>query len=646
MPDGMQPGAPYAWRGQRDELASLDPAALAGARDEAWWRLVLNLLQLAAPSGCKMVLGYRLLRLGRVVDAVVVTSRAVLVLLIVGEGRAGSRAEAEDMALDLADFHAGCRNMPVLPILVLPGGRASGVRPLPLAGASPVIETTRALLPGLVQEIMTRFPVGPDPTGWDRDGYRPVPGLMGAACALYRRHDVMALRLASTGADGLARTVRALAGAVAEARMTGTLRLILLTGAPGAGKTLCGLGLAFAPASAADGGASFLTGNPTLVHVLREALARDAAAHGMAIRAARQRMQAVIQPLPGFRDHYFTSGIPPEPVVVIDEAQRCWTSTHAVSKTQNRATRLTDSEPGHLLDIMARRSGGAVIVCLLGGGQEIHAGEGGVAAWGAALQARPEWEVFAPPGILTGDDPRQVLPAHARLRLLPELALEEPVRAIHHAQAAAWVAAVLDGRPDQAAAIASAGGAPFRITRCLQALRQAIRPRGTRRTGLLASSGARRLRAEGLGHVLDHQDEDAVARWFLDVWPDCRSSDALETVATEFSVQGLELDHAGLCWDADLLYRRGWIARQFRGNAWTALHRAEAVSNRLNAYRVLLTRARHGTVIWMPRGDARDPTRDPSGYDETAAYLEHCGAQTLDSAEPVADDPTMTGTLL
>ena len=111
-------------------------------------------------------------------------------------------------------------------------------------------------------------------------------------------------------------------------------------------------------------------------------------------------------------------------------------------------------------------------------------------------------------------------------------------------------------------------------------------------------------------------------------------------------MQGLELDHAGLCWDLDLFYRAGWTARQFRGNAWTTLHRAEAVSNRVNAYRVLLTRARHGTVIWMPRGDARDPTRDPTAYDQTAAYLRRCGAQTLDSAGQDADTAAMTGALL
>jgi hypothetical protein len=188
------------------------------------------------------------------------------------------------------------------------------------------------------------------------------------------------------------------------------------------------------------------------------------------------------------------------------------------------------------------------------------------------------------------------------------------------------------------------GGAPFQLTRSLNDLRNVLRCRGTRQSGLLASSQARRLRAEGLGSVLPHQDEDAVAHWFLSRWPDIRSADALEVVATEFCVQGLELDHAGVCWDADLVRTidaTAWQVRSLRGSAWTVARRAEAVSNRLNAYRVLLTRARFGTVIWVPYGDGRDRTRDPARYQAVAEYLLACGAVPLDAAPPPAEDDTM-----
>ncbi len=589
-----------------------------------------------------------LLRLGRSIDAVLVLPGAVLVLHVCPDARAflaADRRAAEDAALDLADFHAACRGLPVIPILVVPNGaRARGTRPLPLAGATPVVEATRLLLPQVLGDLAALCPTLPhDPAAWAGAAYRPVPSLIEAACLLYARHDVTALTLAQAGRGGLARTAAAVDTAVREAQAAGEHLVIFVTGAPGAGKTLCGLNLAFG-----TGGATFLTGNPTLVHVLREALVRDAARRGMDRGAAQQRMAGVIQALPAFRDHYIRHAeAPPERLVVIDEAQRCWTACHAVSKTRNRPVPLLDSEPGHLLDAMARHPGWAVVVCLVGGGQEIHDGEGGLAGWSAALATRPGWRAMAAPCAGQADDPRQRLVGR-RLDWDQHLHLSEPVRAVHTPDAAAWVDTVLAGDPRAAMAVArAAGGVPFQITRSLAALRRALCPRGTRRSGLVGSSGARRLRAEGLGATLPHQDDNAVARWFLDAWPDIRASDALEVMATEFCIQGLELDQIGVCWDLDLV-RAGaaWQARSFRGSAWTLPRQGEARSNRLNAYRVLLTRARHGTIIWVPRGDARDRTRDPAQYDGIAEHLLACGAATLDEAALVDDTANLPAPVL
>ena len=247
--------------------------------------------------------------------------------------------------------------------------------------------------------------------------------------------------------------------------------------------------------------------------------------------------------------------------------------------------------------------------------------------------------MVAPP--CQASDPRQQLGAVPAVRDR-RLHLGAPVRAIRAPVAAAWMDMALAGNVAGARALAE-GGVPFQVTRSLDAMRRALRAsptgiRGTRRAGLVGSSGARRLRAEGLGAVLPHQDEDAVARWFLDDPPDVRGSDALEVLATEFCVQGLELDRVGLCWDADLVRVGGaWQARSFRASAWTLARTAEARSNRVNAYRVLLTRARHGTVIWVPRGDARDQTRDPALYDGVAGHLLACGASPLDDAPPAGD---------
>jgi hypothetical protein len=286
--------------------------------------------------------------------------------------------------------------------------------------------------------------------------------------------------------------------------------------------------------------------------------------------------------------------------------------------------------------------GFAAIICLVGGGQEIHDGEGGLAEWGLALRARPTWRVMAPPDVAAGDG-RRMLGAVPSLRRDALLHLDVPVRQVRSAAAASWVDAVLAGDGPGAAAIAAnAGGVPFWIVRDLDVLRDALWgvARGSRRAGLLASSGARRLRAEGLGAELPHMDEAAVAHWFLDRFPaDVRASDALEQVATEFSCQGLELDFVGLCWDADLARSGGqWVARRFSGTRWQVMRGGEAVANQMNTYRVLLTRARYDTVIFVPRGDARDPTRPPSAYDAIAEFLLSCGACAWRGVPAVAAD--------
>ncbi len=289
------------------------------------------------------------------------------------------------------------------------------------------------------------------------------------------------------------------------------------------------------------------------------------------------------------------------------------------------------------------------MVCLVGGGQEIHHGEGGLAEWGNALRASPAlWRVRAAPDILSATDPRQRLGRLPGLAPLPALHLDVSIRQIRSAAAAGWVNHVLAGEAPLAAALALSDGAiPFHLTRSLAHLRAWLqaKARGLRRAGLLASSGAKRLRAEGLGAELPHQDPAAVAHWFLDHFPDIRASNALETVATEFSCQGLELDYAGLCWGTDLIRepdRIPWRVRQFRGTAWQVPRGEEAIANQINTYRVLLTRARYETAIFVPPGHPADPTRSPATLDNIAAFLTTCGARELTPhAAAIIPEPEM-----
>ncbi|MCW3474441.1 DUF2075 domain-containing protein [Limobrevibacterium gyesilva] len=617
-------------------------AALADWPQAADWHLLLE---------------YPMRRLGRRIDAVLVTGRAVLVLEFkVGRDRfdAADRQQVEDYALDLQDFHALSRNHPIVPILVATEAEPGPVTwPLLIAGVAPVLDASRASLPGLLRDLWQRMPRPSrdlPAAGWADAPYRPVPGIVDAACTLYSQHGVADIATALADARNLSATTDAILAAIGQARGGGHHAILFVTGIPGAGKTLCGLNTVFG--AGRETGATFLTGNPTLVHVLREALARDAAASDRTqLRAARQRTKAAIQALPAFRDEYVRTGQhPPERVIVIDEAQRAWSAAHAIRKGRDREVALSDSEPGHLLDIMARHQDWAVIVCLVGNGQEIHDGEGGLAEWGAALAARPNWRVLAAPATLAATDVRQRLPALPGLRADAALHLDVPVRSIRNAAAAPWVDAVLANDAAGAWRIAeSQGPLSFLLTRDLHSMRRFLRAaaRGLRRCGLVGSSGARRLRADGMGAEVPHMDAGAVAHWFLDRWPDVRACDALEVVATEFSCQGLELDHVGLCWGGDLVRaggRQSWLVRDFVGTKWQLPKGAEAIANRINTYRVLLTRARYQTVIWIPRGDADDATRTPRDFDAIADFLRACGVQELQSsaaASPAAAEPLL-----
>jgi hypothetical protein len=596
-----------------------------------------------------VLLEFGLLRLGKRIDAILLTDRAILVLEFKrDQADADALRQVADYALDLFDFHEGSRRHDVVPVLVT-GGAARRMEAGLLLGMG--VSEVQVLHPdalgcGLVALLQRVGSPGValDAASWVAGAYRPVPTIIEAACMLYARHGVAEIAAARADQKNLRETTGAIRGAMAAARAEGAKIVVFVTGIPGAGKTLCGLNAAFADEAARG---IFLTGNPTLVHVLREALARDAAARGVGLHAARRRMLGVIQQLPKFRNHYVVNAgeCPEDRVVVIDEAQRCWSAEYAIRKTRDKPVRLNDSEPAHLLDIVGRQAGFAAIICLVGGGQEIHDGEGGLAEWGKALRARPDWRVMAPPDVAGGDG-RLVLGVVPSLRIEALLHLDVPVRQVRSAAAASWVDAVLAGDGRVAAAIADdAGGVPFWVTRDVGDLREALwgLARGSRRAGLLASSGGRRLRAEGLGSELPHMDEAAVAHWFLDRYPDdVRASDALEQVATEFSCQGLELDFVGLCWDADLARVGGkWVARRFAGTRWQVMRGGEAIANQMNTYRVLLTRARYDTVIFVPRGDARDVTRAPEVYDAIAAFLMSCGACAWRGLPAVAAAPAL-----
>ncbi|MDE2006137.1 MAG: DUF2075 domain-containing protein [Rhodospirillales bacterium] len=604
------------------------------------WRRGIALLRAAlaeAPGEWSVLLEYPLLRLGKRIDAVILTDRAILVIEV-KSGAQGftpeGRRQVDDYALDLRDFHAASRDRPILPILLAEQGTpAPATSPLMLPGVLAVQDATPASLPGLLADMA--FPPAPplDAARWEAAPYRPVPGIVEAARMLYARHDVDDLIAARADAPNLTRTTQAILKAVAAARAERRHLALFVTGIPGAGKTLCGLNAVFG----ADSGAAFLTGNLPLVHVMRAALARDAQARGRGTRQPDRETASTIQPINRFlKDNATRPAAPHEHVIVFDEAQRAWDADFG-----RRKFGYDRSEAALVLDIMARHRDWAAIVALVGGGQEINNGEAGLAAWGEALAERPEWYVRAPLGTIGPGDPRRRLYARAppALTIDQALHLDVSMRAIRSPSASTWVEAVLASDAPAAAAIADATDIPFCLTRSLAALRDGLRARsrGLRRAGLVCSAGARRLVAEGLWPAFPHLDETAVARWFLERWPDVRASDALEVPATQFACQGLELDMVGLAWGNDLIRGRdGWMPRRFAGTRWQVARDPAKIAYAINTYRVLLTRARYDTLIYVPRGDPGDATRPPAEFDAIAAFLVACGVPALEPAPPAS----------
>jgi hypothetical protein len=636
---------------QRLALKAIETHMLNHEQQVRAWRQQIEILRSATasmPRHWRLLFEYPLLRLGRRLDTILITEHAILVFEFkIGSAvfDASARKRVEDYALDLHDFHAGSSTATIIPVLVASNAEAPQPNwPLIWHGVGDTVFLASAkTLRDLLQAMMPRIPhANIDINAWEHAPYRPVPTIVEAATMLYRKHGVAEIAAARADLGNLTVTTAAILKAIAAARADGTYNIVFVTGIPGAGKTLCGLNAVFG----ADTGAAFLTGNLPLVHVLREALAQDAAAvAGASIRHARQKTESAVQGLTGFvRDNVNRKAPPHEHVVVFDEAQRAWDANYGARKFQ-----LHDSEAALFLDIMRKQQDFAVVIALVGNGQEINTGEAGLGEWGRALSSRPEWQIRAAPGVLTATEPRQILfdTAPEGMLIDPALHLDVPVRSIRSSFNASWVDAFLRGDRAEACGYAREG-ISFLVTRSLTAMRAGLRARakGERRAGLVCSTGARRLVADGIWPDFPHLDKEAIANWFLKKWPDIRASDALEIPATQFACQGLELDLVGLCWGGDLIWNGRWQNRKFSGSKWQNPTGRDARDFRLNTYRVLLTRARYETIIWVPYGDVTDPTREPELLDQTAEFLIACGARPLEDEAAARPDAEIVPVLL
>lgn len=609
------------------------------------WEVQIQLLKraLIGISG-HVFFEFSIPRMGKRVDVILLASGIIFVLEFkIGETRYPLYAleQVMDYALDLKNFHETSHPLPVVPILIATDAEAAPyiLEPYPDNVYKP-LRVNKTTLASCLQACLQSIPhASVDVFRWQSGLYKPTPTIIEAAQALYRGHNVQEISRSDAGAINLSETSDAIDLIIEQAKQNHKKVICFITGVPGAGKTLAGLNIANRRLQVgSDEHAVFLSGNGPLVIVLRAALVKDDISKGQKRKDAARKAETFIQNIHHFRDEYFSNQAAPlERVVIFDEAQRAWTKDMAANFMKRKRGQLNFgmSEPEFLISVMDRHEGWAVIICLVGGGQEINTGEAGLIEWFSALKKLfPLWQVYVSQQITDSEylgqkKPSDLLPS-TQLHVEDRLHLAVSVRSYRSEKVSSFIKAILDCDLVTAQTLYTqiAHNYPIFLTRDLECARRWLRQqaRGSERFGLLASSGAIRLRPEG---IFVKADID-VEHWFLKEHQDIRSSYALEDAATEFDIQGLELDWTAIAWDADLRYLNGsWDYKAFKGSKWQSVNDETRRPYLKNSYRVLLTRARQGMVIFVPRGDETDITRLPSFYDGTFNYLRLIGLEVI-----------------
>lgn len=593
-------------------------------------------------------------RLGKRIDCVLLLGNVLLIIEFkvgASEFSGSSLDQVWDYALDLKNFHETSHQLSIAPLLI-----ATEAEPVPLQLMGTVhddqllrpVRVGKGQMTAAIHASLSEAKGPPiSVETWEAGRYLPTPTIVEAARSLYAGHSVEQISRSDAGAKNLSRTSNAVDRIVADSRARKRKSICFVTGVPGAGKTLVGLDVAtrhMDPDSELY--SVFLSGNGPLVAVLREALARDlverSALKGKRIRKgdARGQVGAFIQNVHHFRDDCLAdAGRPPaEHVALFDEAQRAWNleQTSGFMARKKGHAGFDQSEPEFLISCLDRHPDWATVVCLVGGGQEINTGEAGISEWVDALYRRfKDWDVHVSPQ-LNGTEYRaqEVL---AKLQHLPNVTFNEDLhlatsmRSFRAESLSEFVRLVLDLEGGAARTTFQQMNRryPIVLTRCVQRAKRWLKEqaRGSERFGMVVSSQAQRLKP----HAIDVRVPIDPVHWFLHDKDDTRSSYYLEDVATEFQVQGLELDWAAVVWDGDLRFSEsGWRHHEFVGARWRNVRARERQRYLVNAYRVLLTRARQGMVIVVPQGDPDDPTRAGDMYDPTFEYLRELDLPVID----------------
>jgi hypothetical protein len=635
------------------KLALNNDFALIQTQRGAWISQIDILQKILQPYRGSIYFEYSIPRMGRRIDVVLLIGPVIFVLEFkVGEHEFTTYAidQVWDYALDLKNFHEASHEQFIAPILVATNAKGAD----PVIAQTPQndkfllpIKTDSKLLSTVIANVLN-FCDGKDieRTQWENGRYCPTPTIIEAAMALYNNHSVADISRKDASAINLSQTSEVIADIIRLSRDRSQKSICFVTGVPGARKTLVGINVATKHIDKTDDLYSvYLSGNGPLVKILCEALARDRVRRSedtgekLRIGKARSEVKPFIQNVHHFRDECLIhhSRPPVEHVAIFDEAQRAWNleQTSAFMRRKKNTPDFNHSEPEFLISCLDRHPDWAVIVCLVGGGQEINTGEAGIGEWIESLnRSFPDWHIYISSRLADSEyNVEKVLnelKSRQHVVKRDELHLAVSMRSFRAEHVSQLVKQILDLEVDSARQTFEnvKDKYPIVLTRDLGTAKQWLKnqARGSERYGIVVSSQAERLKP----HAIDVKSPMDPIHWFLDGKDDVRSPYYLEDVATEFHVQGLELDWACVTWDADFRYsKKGWGHYSFCGDRWNNIKKEERKQYLKNAYRVLLTRARQGMVVVVPQGDTNDHTRNPLFYDVTFEYLKEIGLSVI-----------------
>ena len=668
--------------------------------NDAWMGEIDIMQQVLQPwkdENAQIIFEYDIPRLGKRIDVVLLLRGIIFCLEFKVGQRDALQADVEqvmDYALDLKNFHRFSHDKVIVPILVPTRHSTATTEFKPSVYEDQIYNpliTGEEQLQEIILSVLDHAKAMNEGVidNWTISPYTPTPTIIEAARALYENHSVEDITRHEADKVSTDRTINYILQVIENSKAEKKKSICFVTGVPGAGKTLVGLDVAIKQ-TYRDGemdkenAAVYLSGNGPLVAVLTEALARDnqkkCAAKGERknITDSRREVSEFIQIIHRYRDNMLAKiknpvengvvEIDPEKaihleytgygevehVAIFDEAQRSWTHKRIADYLKRGGTygnklkvpNFPLSEAEFLIWSLDQREDWAVIVCLVGGGQEINTGEAGITEWIKALNSMfKHWNVYISDKLTDAEyaegHVNELLKDNDKVTFANDLHLAVSLRSFRAETLSAFVQSMLAFRSDAADLYKDVASRnyPIVLTRDMDTARAWLRKqaRGTQQTGVLVTKVAARFKPLAV-HILA-QDEDNAVHWFLEDKTDIRSSNYLEDAATEIQVQGLELDYACVLWDADMRYEEGkWEFYKFNGkNKWNQEKNKENQKYMLNAYRVLLTRARQGIIICIPKGNSRltqegfpeDPTRLPEFYDSTYKYLKSLGLKEI-----------------